>query len=72
MKSIERKMIFRYIMIPVLVLTGCSFSNPFLSQFSDKGTLESVSGHEDTCMSSFFALTNLRENKAVKIKIDLV
>ena len=39
---------------------------------SDKGTLESVSGHEDTCMSSFFALTNLRENKAVKIKIDLV
>ena len=33
-------MIFRYIMIPVLVLTGCSFSNPFLSQFSDKGTLE--------------------------------
>lgn len=40
MKSIERKMIFRYIMIPVLVLTGCSFSNPFLSQFSDKGTLE--------------------------------
>jgi hypothetical protein len=29
----------------------------------DRGTLESVSGHEDTSMSSYFAITDLRENK---------
>jgi phage terminase large subunit-like protein len=30
----------------------------------DKGTLESVSGHDDCCMSCYFALTDLRENKS--------
>lgn len=32
---------------------------------SKKGTLESVSGHDDTCMSSFMAIQDLRENKMV-------
>lgn len=30
---------------------------------SRKGTLESVCGHDDTCMSSFMAIQDLRENK---------
>lgn len=32
---------------------------------SKKGTLESVCGHDDTCMSSFMAIQDLRENKMV-------
>lgn len=32
---------------------------------SKKGTLESVCGHDDTCMSSFMAIQDLRENKIV-------
>lgn len=32
---------------------------------SRKGTLESVCGHDDTCMSSFMAIQDLRENKMV-------
>jgi phage terminase large subunit-like protein len=31
----------------------------------DKGTLESVGGHDDFCMSAYFALTDLRENKVI-------
>lgn len=32
---------------------------------SKKGTLESVCGHDDTCMSSFMSIQDLRENKMV-------
>lgn len=34
---------------------------------SKKGTLESASGHDDICMSSFMAIQDLRENKGVAI-----
>lgn len=34
---------------------------------SKKGTLESASGHDDICMSSFMAIQDLRENKSVAI-----
>lgn len=38
---------------------------------SDKGTLESISGHDDTVSSSFMAINRLREN-TVLIKVDSV
>jgi phage terminase large subunit-like protein len=38
---------------------------------SDKGTLESISGHDDTVSSSFMAINKLRES-TVMIKIDAV
>lgn len=38
---------------------------------SDKGTLESISGHDDTVSSSFMAINELREN-TVTIKVDAV
>jgi hypothetical protein len=38
---------------------------------SDKGTLESISGHDDTVSSSFMAINRLRES-AVQIKVDAV
>lgn len=38
---------------------------------SKKGTLESVCGHDDTCMSSFMAIQDLRENKMV-VTIDYI
>lgn len=37
----------------------------------DKDSLESVGGHDDTVMSSFFAITELRSNSYV-VKIDLI
>lgn len=39
---------------------------------SDRGTLESVSGHDDMVMSCFIAITSLRESGGTTIKIDLV
>lgn len=38
---------------------------------SDKGTLESISGHDDTVSSSFMAINRLRES-ALQIKVDAV
>lgn len=38
---------------------------------SDKGTLESISGHDDTVSSSFMAINRLRESTAT-IKVDAV
>lgn len=38
---------------------------------SDKGTLESISGHDDTVSSSFMAINRLRESN-VEIKVDAV
>lgn len=38
---------------------------------SDRGTLESVSGHDDTVSSSFMAINKLRES-AVEIRVDAV
>lgn len=38
---------------------------------SDKGTLESISGHDDTVSSSFMAINKLREN-SILIKVDAV
>jgi phage terminase large subunit-like protein len=38
---------------------------------SDKGTLESISGHDDTVSSSFMAINKLRES-TVQIKVDAV
>lgn len=38
---------------------------------SDKGTLESISGHDDTVSSSFMAINELREN-TITIKVDAV
>jgi phage terminase large subunit-like protein len=32
---------------------------------SDKGTLEAISGHDDICMSSYFGINDLRENKNI-------
>lgn len=38
---------------------------------SDRGTLESISGHDDTVSSSFMAINRLRES-ALQIKVDAV
>lgn len=38
---------------------------------SDKGTLESISGHDDTVSSSFMAINRLRES-ALQVKVDAV
>lgn len=38
---------------------------------SDKNTLESVGGHDDTVMSAFFAISELRNNN-IRFQIDLV
>ena len=38
---------------------------------SDKGTLESISGHDDTVSSSFMAINKLRES-TVEIRVDTV
>lgn len=38
---------------------------------SDKGTLESISGHDDTVSSSFMAINKLRES-TVKVRVDSV
>ena len=52
--------------------------NLLMSEFNsiafrgDKGTLESISGHDDMVMSSFIALTDLRERKQVQVKVDLI
>ena len=38
---------------------------------SDKGTLESISGHDDTVSSAFMAINKLRES-TIYVKVDAV
>lgn len=38
---------------------------------TDKGKLESNNGHDDTAMSSLFAVQDLRENKTI-VRFDMV